>query len=78
MIAMVLISLTDQTMPNLTGDKLSEKIFAINSEFPVILCTGYSSIMTKEKACALGIRAFLAKPIEMNELASTIRGIFDS
>jgi signal transduction histidine kinase/DNA-binding response OmpR family regulator len=70
--------ITDQTMPNLTGDKLSEKIFAINSEFPVILCTGYSSIMTKEKAYALGIRAFLAKPIEMNELASTIRGIFDS
>ncbi|MCP4162059.1 MAG: response regulator [Deltaproteobacteria bacterium] len=70
--------ITDQTMPDLTGDKLAEKIFKIRKDFPIILCTGYSSIITKQKAGKLGIKAFMLKPLEMNELASTIRKLLDS
>jgi len=69
--------ITDQTMPNMTGEKLAEKILAIRPDIPVVLCTGFSAIMTAEKAKAKGIRAFIKKPVLKNELAGTIRTVLD-
>ncbi len=69
--------ITDQTMPNLTGVKLAEKILAIRPEIPVILCTGFSAVITAEKAREKGLRALIKKPVLRNELAETIRGVLD-
>lgn len=69
--------ITDQTMPNMTGEKLAEKILAIRPETPVILCTGFNEVITAEKARNKGIRAFMKKPILIGELAETIRKILD-
>lgn len=65
--------LTDMTMPNMTGDKLAEELKKIRPGIPIILCTGFSERISKEKARAMGINAFLLKPIAMDTLAATIK-----
>jgi signal transduction histidine kinase/ActR/RegA family two-component response regulator len=67
--------ITDQTMPDLTGMDLIEKIRAIRPEIPTILCTGYSSKVNKEKARQSGINAFLMKPVEFSEMLQVIRQV---
>ena len=69
--------ITDMTMPNMTGDELARRLMAIRSDIPVILCTGYSERISKEKAHAIGIREFVLKPIVMSEMAVTVRKVLD-
>jgi len=70
--------ITDMTMPNMTGDKLSKEILKIRSDIPIILCTGYSERISEEKAKNIGIREFVMKPLVMKELAKTVRNTLDS
>jgi CheY-like chemotaxis protein len=67
--------ITDQTMPNLTGEALSRELRRIQPNLPIILCTGFSHTMTEEKAHTLGIDAFLMKPLRVQDLALTIRHV---
>ena len=69
--------ITDQTMPNMTGDMLAKELMGIRSDIPIILCTGYSELITKESAEAMGIRAFVMKPLVTRDLATTIRKVLD-
>jgi PAS domain S-box-containing protein len=69
--------ITDMTMPNLTGDKLSVELMRIRPDIPVIICTGYSNIISKERAEKIGIKAFVHKPIAKAELAKTVRNVLD-
>jgi FixJ family two-component response regulator len=50
--------MTDMTMPYLTGSDLSEAILAFRPQQPIIVCTGYSDYIDKEKATRMGIKAF--------------------
>ncbi|MCP4727039.1 MAG: response regulator [bacterium] len=72
------LTITDMTMPNMTGEKLTFELKQIRKEIPVILCTGFSEKISKEKAEALGIDGFLMKPIMKSELSKTIRTVLDS
>jgi PAS domain S-box-containing protein len=67
--------ITDQTMPNLTGEALARKLRCLQPDIPLILCTGFSHTMTQEKARALGIDAFLMKPLTRRDLGRTIRDV---
>jgi len=69
--------ITDMTMPVLSGDRFAEKIMRIRPDIPIILCTGYNENITEEKAKKIGIRAFLLKPLQLRELATTIRKVLD-
>jgi CheY-like chemotaxis protein len=69
--------ITDQTMPHLTGEALVRQIRKIRPDIPIILCTGFSYTMTMEKASALGIQAFLMKPLVTRDLALTVRRVLD-
>ena len=69
--------ITDMTMPNMTGDELAGELMNIRADIPVILCTGYSERISKERAQDLGIKEFILKPIVMRELAKTVRGVLD-
>lgn len=69
--------LTDMTMPGITGDLLAQKIMEIRPDIPVVLCTGYSRKITEVQARALGLRAFLYKPVTIKDLAHTLREILD-
>jgi len=72
------IIITDMTMPYMTGADLAKNILARRPHLPIVLCTGFSELISKEKAKALGISAFIMKPIVMSELANTIRKLLDS
>ncbi|MBW2249817.1 MAG: PAS domain S-box protein [Deltaproteobacteria bacterium] len=69
--------ITDMTMPQMTGVKLSEKLKDVRPEIPVIICTGHSSLIDEEKAKKLGISAYVMKPIVMSDIAKTIRKVLD-
>ncbi len=69
--------LTDQTMPGMTGEMLAREIMAIRTDMPVILCTGYSHLITEEKAKASGIRRLIMKPLVIRDLAETVRSVLD-
>ncbi len=65
--------ITDMTMPQMTGLELTKQMFAIRPGIPVIMCTGFSELISKEQAHAIGIKAFLYKPVQGNDLAKAIR-----
>jgi PAS domain S-box-containing protein len=67
--------ITDQTMPVMTGLSLAKEMLKIRPELPIILCTGYSEQVNEENAKALGIKAFLMKPIMMQEMAKVLRKV---
>ena len=69
--------ITDMTMPNLTGFELAQKALALRPDLPVILCTGFSELINKEQAKAMGIRAYLMKPVSVRELAQAVRKALD-
>ena len=69
--------IADYTMPRMTGVGLAGKLLKIRPAIPIILCTGYSDGISKEKALAAGIREFLMKPIAKHELAQAIRRVLD-
>ncbi len=69
--------ITDQAMPKMTGVNLAREMMKIRPDIPVILLTGYSDIVTAEKAKSMGIREFVMKPVLSQELGITIRRVLD-
>jgi len=67
--------ITDQTMPHLTGEKMAKEMILIQKDIPIILSSGYSSIVDEQKIGAMGIRAFLMKPVEMKALSECVRRV---
>ncbi len=70
--------ITDMTMPGMTGAQLSLEILKIKPGFPIILCTGFSEIISEGEAKAMGIRRFLMKPVFLDTLAGEIRIVLDA
>lgn len=69
--------ITDQTMPRLTGVELAKQVLEMKPGLPIILCTGFSSKVDKEKAQEIGIREFAAKPLDSRAIATLIRKTLD-
>jgi len=65
--------ITDQTMPGLTGENLAKALRQIRPHLPIILCTGFSHVMTPEKAQGLQLDAFLMKPLTMRGLGQAVQ-----
>ncbi|MBU0482655.1 MAG: response regulator [Proteobacteria bacterium] len=68
---------TDQTMPRMPGSDLSRKLLAARPDIPIIICTGYSSMISEKKAKELGIRKFVLKPVSMKDMANIVREVLD-
>ncbi len=69
--------ITDQTMPGMTGIELARKMLQVRPNLPIILCTGYSSQITEEKARSYGIQGFAMKPLAKHEIFRLIRKVLD-
>jgi len=67
------IVLTDQTMPHLTGDRLTKELHAIRPDLPVVLITGFSETVTEDNFHQLGIRELVMKPLVGKDMAAAIR-----
>ena len=70
--------ITDQAMPSMSGMLLANKLLKIQPELPIILCTGYSTTVSPEKAKEAGIKEFIMKPLARHELAQAIRRALDA
>ncbi len=69
--------ISDQMMPNMTGQELAANIHALNPRIPFILCTGFSTPITEEKARNSGVTAFVYKPVLKQNLSAAIRRVLD-
>lgn len=69
--------ITDQTMPGVTGFDLARKMLQIRPNLPIILCTGYSSLITEEQVKSFGIKGFSLKPLVKKDIAGLIRKVLD-
>jgi DNA-binding NtrC family response regulator len=65
------------TMPKMTGERLARELIKIRPNITVILCTGYSEQINAEKAHAIGISAFVRKPLTLMRLAEAVRNVLD-
>lgn len=69
--------ITDQTMPEITGEELARAMLKVKPDLPIILCTGYTSALSQDDAHDIGIRRFITKPVNQRFLAETIRSVLD-
>jgi CheY-like chemotaxis protein len=67
--------ITDQTMPKLTGVELSKQLIKIRPDISIILTTGYSEIIDKAQAEAIGIRSYLEKPAMPDQILKNINDV---
>ncbi len=65
--------ITDQSMPKMSGAELARGVLEIRPDFPIILCTGNSNILSKEKAEEIGIKKYLEKPYNRQEMVCLVR-----
>lgn len=70
--------LTDQTMPGMTGEQLVAKVLALRPGLPIIICSGYSRILSSDEVKKAGNSAFLQKPINRNALLTQIAGTLEN
>jgi signal transduction histidine kinase/CheY-like chemotaxis protein len=69
--------ITDQTMPVLTGRELAEKVLKLKPNFPIILCTGFSSKIDSEIAEEIGVSSLMKKPYSLNEISNVVSKALD-
>jgi len=71
------VIITDMTMPQMTGDRLTAEVLNIRPHMPVIICSGYSEKISAKKAEGLGARKYIEKPIDYRNLASSLREVLE-
>jgi len=67
--------ITDQTMPALTGIELAKRMLQIRPDIPIILCTGYSNLVSEDSAKATGIRELAFKPLSRSSIGQLIKKV---
>jgi len=67
--------ITDQTMPEMSGDKLAENMIQHKPDINIIIITGYSETLTEEKSLEIGVKKMLLKPIDSEALLSTLEAL---
>jgi two-component system cell cycle sensor histidine kinase/response regulator CckA len=67
--------ITDQIMPQMTGEMLAKELIRIRPDIPIILCAGRSDQIQEEGAEAIGIRRFVMKPMVARVMAEAIREV---
>jgi PAS domain S-box-containing protein len=71
------IVVTDTTMPYMNGVELAQNVLAIRPDIPVVICTGFTTLISVDDAREKGIRDFVMKPFKIKEIATHIRIILD-
>ncbi len=70
--------ITDQTMPNMSGEELIAELLRIKPDLSIILCTGYSSKVSKQNAMEKGIKKYMSKPYGKKLLSEAVRELLDT
>lgn len=69
--------ISDMTMPKMTGDKLAVELLKMRPDLPIILCTGFSKKISKQKAAEIGIKKIVTKPFAASKMANIVKTVLD-
>jgi len=69
--------ITDQTMPELTGEALATRLRRLNPDVPILLCTGFGPQGLPEAVANGVLSDVLHKPYRPAELAERLRRLLD-
>jgi len=70
------VVISDIKMPAMDGIQLMSHLHAIDAELPIILMTGYTSILGSNPAKALGAADYLVKPFDSEALLGSVERAF--
>lgn len=66
------VVITDVQMPHMTGLQLVAGIRKIARDLPIILMTGYASVVSPSQAAALGATDYITKPFDAETLLGSL------
>jgi signal transduction histidine kinase len=64
--------ITDRAMPDMSGDELAKEVKKFNPILPVILLTGYGTLMKERGETPEGVDLVLGKPVCAEELSGAV------
>ncbi|PZC47506.1 MAG: Signal transduction histidine kinase/CheY chemotaxis protein or a CheY-like REC (receiver) domain [Chloroflexi bacterium] len=67
--------ISDKSMPRMLGDQLARKIKDASPSTPVILLTGYASLIPPDEAKASGIDLVVSKPVSPSDLRRALASV---
>ena|GEM_PF-3008718 len=70
--------IVDQVMPDISGTDLARELMTMRPDIPIILCTGFHEEATPERIKDLGIKDLLFKPIDLPQMAQTVRSVLSA
>ena len=70
--------ITDQTMPDMSGTELAQRMQKIKPELQIILCTGFSETVDEKIAKSLGFAGYFSKPLEIRKLIELIHQLMSA
>ncbi|MGD9365628.1 MAG: ATP-binding protein [Desulfobacteraceae bacterium] len=69
--------ISDLTMPNMNGDKLATELISLRPVIPIIICTGFSRMISENRVKTMGVKGLLLKPIAKTDIALMVRKVLD-
>ncbi len=63
----------DFSMPHMNGDVFTQKAKELRHDLPVIIATGYTTKINRDKLKEVGVSNVLIKPVTLYEMANTVR-----
>ncbi|MCW9034695.1 MAG: ATP-binding protein [Rhodospirillales bacterium] len=70
------VVLTDQEMPEMTGDILAQAVKEIRPEIPIVLMTGFSEKISGKAPEDQGLSDIIQKPLTIESLGKSIKSAF--
>ena len=65
-------AITDMAMPGMKGTELAAKLLAIRRDLPIVMASGFGGDLDDDAIRELGIRLRIAKPFEIETLATVL------
>ncbi|HTI71208.1 MAG TPA: PAS domain S-box protein [Candidatus Limnocylindria bacterium] len=69
--------IADLTMPGMSGLDLARRLLALSPRTPILLASGYASMIDPETVKQIGLRGLLSKPVAADEVSKALREILE-
>lgn len=69
------VVLLDMMMPDIDGYQTIQMIRAVDEKVPIIAVTARAMVGDREKCLAAGAQAYVAKPVDLDELLATLKEV---
>jgi FixJ family two-component response regulator len=65
-------------MPEIIGTDFAREIALLRPDMPIVLMSGYGGAQLQARACAVGIREVLHKPLRRRDIAECLGRVLQS